>query len=161
LNVHPSSASRLSAARRRTALAIRWLSIPLAAVVVIAPLWSLRWEYQRSADLIPTTATVLDARVTNAARVSSEWEIYARYPVRGKPVENSVRVWSNFDLDKGDTITLLVDPATGDAEYDARGMAWLIAAFGAILAAFFVLAGFRAMGAMLRRDRRLREGGSA
>jgi hypothetical protein len=142
-------------------MAIRWLSLPLAAFVVIAPTWALHSEYLRAERLIPTSATVLDARVASTSRVTTEWEVYVRYPVRGQSTENSVRVWTPFDVDKGDTITLLVDPATGDAEDDVRGMSWIMAIAGLIIAAFFVLAGFWQMGVMLRRDRESREDPSA
>jgi hypothetical protein len=131
----------------------------MAAFVAIAPMRSLRSEYQRTEDMIPTRATVLDARVVNAARVSSEFEVYVRYPVRDESVENTVRVWSNFQLDKGDTITLLVDPETGDAEDDMRAIGLLLVVFGLIVAAFFVLVGFGQMGTMLRRDRESRQDG--
>jgi hypothetical protein len=147
----------LSATRRRTATAIRWLSIPLAAFAAIAPLWSAYSEYRRTEGMVPTTATVLDAHVVSAARVMSEWEAYVRYPVRGAGTENSVRVWTSFDLHQGDTITLLVDPATGDAKDDKRAMSWLLAAVGLIVAAFMLRVGFGLLGAMLRSDRRSRQ----
>jgi hypothetical protein len=156
-----TSGNGLSATRRRSAIAIRWLSLPLAAFVAIAPLWSLRSEYQRSKHLIPTIATVLDARAVSASRVTTEWEAYVRYPVRGQSTENSVRVWTHFDLDKGDAITLLVDPDTGDAEDDTRSMGWIMVIAGLIVGAFFLLIGFRQMGVMLRRDRELHRDASA
>jgi hypothetical protein len=143
------------------AIVIRWLSLPLAAFVAIAPIWLLTSEYQRAAKKIPTVATILDARVVNAARIMTEWEIYARYPVRGANTENSVHVWASSDLHAGDTVTLLVDPTTGDAEYDTRGMSWLMAVSGMIVATFFVLVGFGKMGAMLKRDRESRRNGLA
>jgi hypothetical protein len=157
----PTSRSRLSATRRRTAIAIRWLSLPLAAFVTIAPLWSLRTDYQRAEHMILTPATVLDARVESAARTTTEWEAYVRYSVHGESVENSVTVWTPFDLDKGDTIKLLVDPVTGDAEDDVRVSSWLMVICGLIAAAFFVLVGFWQMGVMLRRDRESRQDTSA
>jgi hypothetical protein len=148
--------STLSAARRRTAVVIRWLSIPLATFAAIAPLWSLQSEYRRTEQMLATPATVLDAHVVNASRISSEFEVYVRYPVHGENVENSVRVWSSFGVDKGDTITLLVDPATGAAQDDLRTTSWLLAAFGLAAAAFLLLAGFWQLGVMLRRDRQRR-----
>lgn len=139
---------------------MRWLSLPMAASIAIASLWLLRSEYRRTEYLIPTTATVLEARVVSASRVTTEWEAYLRYPVRGGSVDNTVRVWTPFDLDQGDTITVLVDPKTGDAEDDLRPMSWVMAICGLLAAAFMVLAGFGLMGAMLRRDRESREGES-
>lgn len=146
------------------AITLRWISIPLAACVAIASLWSLRSELHRTADRIPTSATVLDARVVNASRVMSEWEAYVRYRVRksgrDEIVENSVRIWTSFNLHNGDTIELLVDPATGDAEDDERAMSWLAAAGGLIAAAFLLLVGFGLIGRMLRRDRLSRDKGA-
>jgi hypothetical protein len=156
-HIQPILATTLSPARRKAATAIRWLSVPLAAFVAVAPVYLLRSEYRRDADKIATPATVLDARVVSTSRVTTEWEVYVRYPVGGVSTENSVRVWSRNDLDPGDRITLLVDPATGDAEDDARTMSWVMAISGWIVAAFLWLAGFREMGAMLRRDRESRE----
>ncbi len=158
---HPAADQRLPATRRRMAIALRWLSIPLAMFVAIAPLWSLRSEYRRTANMTATSATVLDARVVNASRITSEWEVYVRYRARGRTVENPVRIWTGADLHEGDTVSLLVDPATGDAEDDHRAMGWAMAACGALVAVFFLLVGFRAMGAMLRRDRQWRKDGSA
>ena len=109
--------------------------------------------------MIPTSATVLDARVVDASRITSEWDVYVRYPVHGKAVENSVRVWTSVDLHQGDTIRLLVDPATSDAEDDNRTLGWVMAGCGLIVAAFLLLVGFVLIGAMLRRDRQSRQDG--
>jgi hypothetical protein len=156
---NPTSGLKLSTTRRRAAIAIRWMSIPLAVFVAIAPLWSLRSEYRRTANMIPTSATVLDARVVDASRITSEWDVYVRYPLHGKTVENSVRVWTRADLHQGDTIRLLVDPATSDAEDDNRRLGWAMACCGLIVAAFLLLVGFVLLGAMLRRDRQSRQDG--
>jgi len=142
--------TRMSPGRRRMAIAIRWLSLPLAAALVLASTWSLRAEYQRTAHLLPTAATVIEARVVSTSRVTTEWDVYVRYPVRGQSVENSVRVWTPFDLDRGDTITLLVDPDTGHAQDDLRGMAWLLAIVGLLSALFMVLVGFVQTGKLLK-----------
>lgn len=154
---NPASETRLSTTRRRSATAIRWVSLPLAVVIAIAPLGLLRSQYQRAEHLVPTIATVIDARVVSTSRVTTEWDAHVRYPVHGQRTENSVRIWTSIGLDAGETVTLLVDPATGDAEDDLRPMSWLMAALGLLAAAFFLLAGFRGMGAMLKQDRQLRQ----
>lgn len=146
--------STLSPARRRAAFAIRWLALPLAAFAALAPLWVLRSEYRRTAHLIPTPATVLEARVVSASRGGSEWDAYVRYRVSSGSTERPVRVWTHFTgLHAGDTITLLVDPTSSHAEDDTRAMAWVLAASGMAVAAFMVAVGYRQLGAMLERDR--------
>jgi hypothetical protein len=133
------------------AIALRWLSLPFAACVAIASIWSLWSEYRRTEHLIPTTATVIEARVLNTSRVTTEWDAYVRYRLDDRDVENSVRVWTPFDLDQGDTIGLLVDPASGEAQDDLLAMSWAMAIAGVLAALFMVLVGFRLTGAMLRR----------
>jgi uncharacterized protein DUF3592 len=148
------SANRLPSGRRTLAVAIRWLSLPLAVLIAVASICSLRSEYLRIDKLIPTKAIVIDARVVSTSRVTTEWEAYVRYPVRGKDVENSVRVWALFELHNGDAITLLVDPATSDAQDDLRAWSWAMAGIGLLAALFMVAAGFIGMGRMLQRDDR-------
>ena len=146
--------------RRRMAIVLRWTSLPLALFVAVAPLWSLRTEAQRTAQMIRTDATVVSARLVDASRAGSEWDVEARYPARGTTVERSVEVWTFADLQPGSTVVLLVDPATGDAIDDHRVMGWIMAGFGLLLAAFFVLAAFRGTGILLRRDRAARGSGT-
>jgi len=146
------SSNRLPTGRRTLAVAIRWLSLPLAVLIAVASIYSLRSEYLRTDKLIPTQATVIEARVISASRVTTEWEAYVRYPVRGMDVENSVRVWALFALHKGDTITLLADPATSDAQDDLRAWSWAQAGIGLLAALFMVAAGFVGVGRMLGRD---------
>jgi len=143
--------SELTPGRRKMAIAIRWLSLPFAACVAIASVWSFWHEYRRTEHLMPTTATVIEARVLSTSRVTTEWDAYVRYRIAGRDVENSVRVWTPFDLDEGDTVGLLVDPGSGDARDDLRAMSCAMAIAGLLAALFMVLVGFRLTGAMLRR----------
>ena len=146
------STNPLPTGRRALAVATRWLSLPLAVLIALASICSLRSEYQRIDKLLPTAATVIEARVISTSRVTAEWEAYVRYPVRDRDVENSVRVWTLFELHKGDTITLLVDPATSDAQDDLRAWSWAMTGIGLLAALFMVAAGFIGVGRMLRRD---------
>ena len=133
------------------AVAIRWLSLPFAACLALASGWSLWSEHRRTGHLVPTAAEVIEARVQSTSRVATEWDAYVRYPTGDRVVENSVRIWTPFDLDKGDTVRLLVDPVSGDAQGDVRAMSWVIAIAGILAVLFMVLVGFRQTGAMLRR----------
>lgn len=133
---------------------MRWLSLPFAACVAAASIWLTWSEYHRTEHLVPTPALVLESRVVSSSRVTTEWEAFVRYRTGGRTIENSVRVWTPFDLDRNDSIVLLVDPVTGDAQDDLRTMSWLMTIAGLLAALFMVLVGFRQAGVLLRRNPR-------
>lgn len=155
----PSSFFPLSPVRRGMATMLRWIALPMAAFCLLAPL-SVFWFLQREeARLVPADATVLEARVVNASKIGSQYDLWIRYPLRGKSVEGPVSAWSTLGIAKGDTVHVFIDPGNGEARDDPQALAWIVLGFGIAAAVFLVLAGFFGMGAMLRRDREARGAG--
>jgi len=134
---------------------IRWLSLPLAAVAIAAPLASLHSVYDHYAGKVLELAEVLESRVARARSRGSgaTYDLYVRYRWAGRPVENNVRVTSFRSIHRRDHVRLLIDPRTGDAEDDLRSESWIMVGWGALAATFFVIVGFVAMGRALRRKK--------
>jgi hypothetical protein len=149
----PDSFFPLSPLRRTSAAVIRWIALPLAAFCLLVPLSVIGFLHRAEAGLVPADAIVLESRVVDASRIGSQYDLWVRYSSKGRTVEGPLRAWSTLGIAKGDTVHVFVDPGSGQVRDDPQALAWLVAAFGALAAAFFVVVGFLGMGEMLRRDR--------
>jgi len=149
----PDAFFPLSPLRRTSARVIRWIALPLAAFCLLASLALVAFVHRTQDGLVPADALVLEARVVDASRIGSQYDLWVRYPSRGGTVEGPLRAWSTWGIAKGDTVHVFVDPANGRVRDDPAGLAWTVAGFGAVAAAFFVVVGFLGLGEMLRRDR--------
>lgn len=145
----------LSVARRRTIQALRWISLPLAALCVGGPVDSLVWVYRHYAGKTLTEAKVLSATLKSSGTkgMGAWYDVYASYPVGFHNENGNVSVSVSFrTLAAGDTLWLFVDPKTGEAEDDIRADSWVMLGIGILAATFFVLVNFRYGGKVLRRD---------
>jgi hypothetical protein len=134
--------------------ALRWMSLPFAAVCLGAPLWSLVTEYERYAGKSPVQAQVLSARISSPRSRGSPggYEADIRYPVGNRLAESRLEVTTYKLLKAGDTVQIFVDRKTGEAMDDGRFESLVMVGWGVVAAAFFVFAGFRYSGILLRED---------
>src|SRR5437764_12636552 len=97
----PDSFFPLSTLRRRMASAIRWIALPLAAFCVLAPLSVIAFLHREQAGLERADALVLGARVVDASRIGSQYEIRVRYRAGGRTVEGPLRAGSTWAIARG------------------------------------------------------------
>lgn len=144
----------LSAARRRMLCAVRWISLPLAVFCLGGPIWSLMTEYQRYSGKSRVQARVLSVRLSSSRSRGSPagYEVEVSYPAGNRLVEGRLEVYTYRLLKAGDTVGIFVDRATGEAIDDGRLGSWMMLGWGAAGTIFFLLAGFRCSGRLVRED---------
>jgi hypothetical protein len=144
----------LTAARRRVVLVLHWISLPLAAVCVGGPLWSVASEYHRYDGKQLTEATVLSERVSipRSRGTQAGYDVEVRYQFGRQEKTDSLLVMSYRLLKPGDKVNVYVDPKTGAATSDDRTLDWEMVAWGGLAAVFFLLVGFRYSGRALATD---------
>jgi hypothetical protein len=144
----------LSVARRRMLRVVHWISLPFAVFCLGAPLWSLVTDYERYVGKSLVQAQVLSARISipRSRGTPGGYEVGVRYPVGNHFVESRLIVTAHKLLKVGDTVEIFVDRETGDAVDDGRFESWEMLGWGTVATTFFVLAGFRYSGKILREE---------
>ena len=144
-----------SAKRKTNLKVIRWLSLPMAAFVVIAPAWSAYDMAERYSRMVHTGAYIIESKLWRAGSrgLGVEWDLYVRYPIEGgRQVESNLRVRLNSFRDPrpGQKISVFVDPKSHRAEDDLRLESYCFAGLGLLGGALVYGVGFYATGKVLR-----------
>ena len=141
--------------RRTKLIAIHWLSIPMAAFVIIAPVRSAVDLAGRYSRMFHTDALILESNLTRAGSrgIGAQFELYVRYPVEdGRKVESTLTVMGDTfrSLRPETKIGVFVDPKTHRAEDDLRLDSYFMIGMGAAGGLLLFFVGFYATGRVLR-----------
>lgn len=141
---------RFSPARLRAIRIVRWLSLPLAAFILVVPTREVykEWALRKGSARFP--ATIIEVTSNNSSHTRLpvyQYDLWVSY----LPDERAnVRVISHRQLHPKDSIRLLRNPGSGRLEVDPFPESWWIVGGVVAVGALFVISIFFLAGAVLR-----------